>query len=188
MEEEGAEAQEGKAYKPGAAANLRQHHYVAMVIPVVSPELPPLSEGLTLSELSATSDAAPPSSLPTTATTGSSTGFQLHYTASTSTTSIAREEEKEVEGDKGGVPLQERDGDHWLNALIEDEQEPTIMFEAEEFSLFDPSHLMTMLNRDSLMVPQQGERQARSADISPSFPPSQEPGFLNPTTDEANVC
>ena len=152
-----------------------------MVISVTSPELPPLSEALASPVLSATCDMAAdaiPSSLPTTTSTGSSTGLRLHYTASTSTTSAHREEEEEEEGDKRGVSVhwkaQSRPG-NWLSALLEDEQEPTIMFEAEEFSLFEPSHLMTMLERDSLKIPRQGENQGRLSDISSSAPPGQEP-------------
>ena len=46
-----------------------------------------------------------------------------------------------------------RDGNdgQWLRSLIEDEQEPTVMFEAEEFSLFEPTHLMTYMNSDSYL-------------------------------------
>ena len=40
--------------------------------------------------------------------------------------------------------------DQWLSGLIEDEQEPTIMFEADEFSLFQPTHLMTYMNDSNL--------------------------------------
>ena len=61
-----------------------------------------------------------------------------------------------LEGGEEEVPRtpgsEEEEEDMGNMTLIGDEVEPTVMGEADEFSQFEPTHLASMLNRDSLLT------------------------------------